>query len=190
MFLTRIREGGVTACRRRSAGMMGECEVLDEFNWLEGHLFPPKNSTARGEHMTNRAAVQAIGRARASFKHPGVDDVQSIRTHSSRHHSINKMKSNGVAVDTGMAHARLKNADVYMGYGARTEHDLRSEYIHKEFLLAQNQRAYGAAAPAAGAAEKCVSDPSGSCSDGAVSAAMPAAAGAASAFERPSWTFV
>ena len=170
--------------------MKGELEILDEFTWLDGHLLPPKNSTARGEHMTCSAALKAIGRARASFKHLGVDDVQSIRTHSSRHHSINKMKLNGVAVDTGMAHARLKNADVYMGYSARTEHDLRSEYIHNEFLLAQNQRAYGAAAPAAGAAEKCVSDPSGSCSDGAVSAAMPAAADAAGAFERPSWTFV
>jgi hypothetical protein len=39
------------------------------------------------------------------------------------------MKSNGVALDAGMAHARLKDATVYMGYGARTDHELRSDYI-------------------------------------------------------------
>jgi len=190
MFLKRIREGGVTARRRRSSGTMGEIEILDEFSWLDGHLFPPRKQTARGEHMTNRAAVKAIGRARASFEHPGVDDVQSIRSHSSRHHCIYKMKSNGVGVDVGMAHARLKTSDVYMGYGARTEHELRFEYLHNESLIAQNQRAYGGAARAACADEKCVSDQSCSCSHGAASAALPAAAGPAGARDKPSWTFV
>jgi hypothetical protein len=193
MFLKRIREGGVTACRRFTAGMMGESEILDEFTWLDGHLFPPANSTVRCEHMTNRAAVKAIERARASFSLPGVDDVQSIRTHSSRHHSIQKMKSNGVASDAGMAHARLRSPTVYLGYGARTDHELRPEYLHNEFLLFQNQRAYGAtarAAEAAGADENCVRDQSGSCSHGAVSAALPAASGAAGARDRPSWAFV
>ena len=190
IFLKRIREGGVTARRRRSAGIMGEIEILEEFSWLDGHLFPPRNQTARGEHMTNRAAVRAIGRARATFEHPGIDDVQSIRSHSSRHHSIHKMKSNGVGMDVGMAHSRMKSADVYMAYGARTEHELRSEYVHNESLIAQNQRAYGGAARAAGADEKCVSDQSGSCSHGAVSAALPAAVGPAGARDRPSWTFV
>ena len=138
MFLKRIREGGLTYCRRRFAGTMGELEILDEFTWLDGHLFPPKNSYARGEHMTRRIAVRAIGRARASFKHLGVEDVQSIRTHSSRQHCTHKLKSNGVAMDAGMFHARIKSARVYMGYGARTEHELRYEHIHNESLLAQN----------------------------------------------------
>ena len=193
IFLKRIREGGVTARRRRSAGIMGEIEILDDFSWLYGHLFPPRNQTARGEHMTKFAANRAIGRARATFKHPAVDDAQSIRTHSSRHHSIHKMKSNGLGTDAGMAHARLKSPNVYMGYGARTEHELRSEYFRNESLLTHNQRAYGAparAASAAGTPEKCVSAQSGSCFHGASSAALPAAAGDAGARERPSWTLV
>jgi hypothetical protein len=134
MFLKRIREGGVTACRRFTAGMMGESEILDEFTWLDGHLFPPTNSKVRREHMTNRAAVKAIDRARASFSLPGVDDVQSIRTRSLRHHSIQTLKSNGVALDAGMAHARLRSPTVYLGYGARTDHELRPEYLHKDLF--------------------------------------------------------
>jgi integrase len=194
MFLKRIREGGLTSCRRgRFAVMNGELTFLDEFTWIDGHLFLSKNSTARGEHMNYHAAFRAIGRARASFKHLGVADVQSIRTHSSRHHAIHNMKSSGLGMDAGMAHARIKSQRVYMGYGARPDYELRAEYIHNESLLAQNQRAYGAVARAAGAAgadEKCVSVQSGSCSNGAASAALPAEVGAAGARERRSWTLV
>ena len=109
-----LRKKGVKQARTVNRGSRGTVNEVDVWTFptsADGYLFPSTRKDSKQPHVSKGTACKMIQRARLSFKVDGklFERRHSIRTHSSRHHMINALKSSGLAEEAGMRFANIKN---------------------------------------------------------------------------------
>ena len=121
-FVRKLMDEGFSVRRWKHLGVLGTCDVLNDWHWLAEHehfLFPASRRDSRKVNQSKDVVARAIRDARKTICTPHIPDVHinRIRRHSGCHRCINDMKQHNVERDVGNNYAPVSDEGVYQSYG-------------------------------------------------------------------------